>query len=129
MMDQFLYGAVVSLVSSLLGAVIGGAMSWKGAVAAVRWQWQQQATAMRGAYLQNLHDELEQNRTVLSESLFWVQDAPVEIENLMAPAGVHAAHLRTEAWDALVRAGVLQSLPNHDAQVLRLATLAVRDAQ
>ncbi|MDC0764889.1 hypothetical protein POF51_29650 [Brevibacillus sp. AG] len=62
------------------------------------------------SYLSHFLDELEYNQKLLNEMKNMLRDGPA-IDKILDPAAVISQHFRLQAWDALVRAGLLRNLP------------------
>lgn len=79
------------------------------------------------AYLRNVLNELEYNKRILYKLKNVITEGP-PIQSLWDPAVSEIRFFRLEAWDALVRAGILHQLPFDLQTSLHYTDIHIRDA-
>lgn len=79
------------------------------------------------AYLQNVFNELKYNQRILYKLKSVITEGP-PIPSLWDPAISEIRYFRLEAWDALVRAGILHKLPFNVQTNLNYTDIHIRDA-
>ncbi len=127
-MDLHVADAAMSVLYTVIGALLGGWLSYKAGLATMRMQSNQEFTSTKDAYLRHLQSEFERNRGLLHRIKKYVGPGPT-IENLWGPAKVLASSLQTDAFDALIKAGVLPALSKEDQRLFNIANRTVRDAR
>lgn len=121
-------GVLNGLIGTLLGAWLGAYFGYRYSVKHARIEEVKKQAASKDAYLRHLADEFSYNRRILMEVKKEMLSGPA-IDNLWTPAATAVTHLRLEAWDELVRAGILPLLEALEQQTLGGADRATRDAK
>jgi hypothetical protein len=116
--------SLMNLLSAILGAIIGGLATF----IIVKWQMSKEILAKKNSYLTNLLEEFKYNLGVLRETQTYITEGP-QIQNLFLPAEIITDSIRLNAWDMLVRAGVLSVLSGQCQIELRIADRSVWDAR
>lgn len=78
------------------------------------------------AYLFHLKDELEYNKEALCDIGSYLTENP-PIANAFESISIGSSHLRLEAWDSLVKAGILPLLPTEQQKLFQDADKSIRE--
>ncbi|MEA4988260.1 MAG: ATP-binding protein, partial [Anaerovorax sp.] len=80
----------------------------------------------KDAYLFHLKDELEYNQDVMNNLSQYISDSP-PLKNAFESANAGTLHFRLEAWNAIVRAGILPLLTFEQQKTFQDADKSIRN--
>ncbi len=115
---------VIDLFINFGGVFIGAFLGYK----ASKSQDLNATKKTRKAHIGNMLNEYEYNLNRFERMKTYIVEGP-PIEHLWSPAEVIADHIKVEAWNELIKAGVLTSLEEKDRNSFALTNNRVMDAK
>lgn len=115
-------------ISAILGACVGALLSRKATFEAIRWQMKSEAINIQRSYIRNLLEEFKHNKKILHRLDSYIGPGP-NVEHFWTPAELIASSLKTDAWDALIKAGVLPVLNEQEQRTLSITNRTVYDVK
>jgi hypothetical protein len=134
-MSERIYQIVVNMDHELIIAILATiTAAWLSAFLGNRYATKQALKKQKRddkskklACLQLLYDEFSFNQRLLWELKGYVTKGP-DIEDLFAPSEVIASHFRSQAWDAVVREGIVSMVDIRNRKTLLIADRSTKDA-
>lgn len=111
-------------VVTVFGVIFGAFVSF----ILIKWQSKRDLNTRKSAYITNLLMEFKHNREIMYKIKSFVGEGP-DIDNLWSPAEVNAISLITEAWNELIKSGILPMIDIKDRTLLQITNRTVHDVK